>query len=550
MPSGRAHPAHAEVPAEITTTIIFQHPATAVFGIALLLRLVALPFATLDSGDSVARVFQSWSWMDHPFYLTEGVWAPLHYYIIAAVLWIWPDPVWAPVALHIFLGSLIPVVVYKLALELLRSPRAALLAGLAFAVYPMAILISLEAHPEVPFLLLLATGLLFLVRARRPQASSWNAAAAGLAVGLASMVRYEAWMLMPFLTLILLPRWRQAAVFLAIAIIHPLIWMTGNFIAHGDPLHSFTYASNWELNVMGNKRFQGTAFAFGRVWQLIQTTERALSFPLSLLAAAGALWCVRRRRDSAILLVPALGLFALLAFAAAHGSIWVKPAYTSTFGLLLIPCIAGFFVARRVEDWSRQKFALTAVALLAVTGVFTIEPLWQGIPHGRWLFSEAVGQFPEAADAREVDALIGRGLASAPGGLLADFMGWQATGYILLQARVHPRDICVASGATNLPVEPDAVQAFLLQHSTGVLVTRENGKLAALLKREADGNASLAGVSLRLFPVGEVKWVNDPQSPEVRSGLAGISRYTVVGAPDTKAQPPPTCDCPMSFCTS
>jgi hypothetical protein len=82
------------------------------FVIALGARLLALPFSVFDSGDSATRVWLAWQWLENPYVITDGVWGPLHFYMLAAMLSLWPDPVWAPIALHVALGSLVPVVVY------------------------------------------------------------------------------------------------------------------------------------------------------------------------------------------------------------------------------------------------------------------------------------------------------------------------------------------------------------------------------------------------------------------------------------------------------
>ena len=106
-------------------------------------------------------------------------------------------------ALHVALGALVPVVVYKLTLELFGSWRSAIAAGLIFAFYPAAIAVSLGARVETPFLLAFGIGLIALVRAWRPDGRVRHAVCAGLAITLASALRYEAWMLIPFLTLLL-----------------------------------------------------------------------------------------------------------------------------------------------------------------------------------------------------------------------------------------------------------------------------------------------------------------------------------------------------------
>jgi hypothetical protein len=523
----------------------------AVFVTALLARILALQFTTLDSGDSVARVFLAWVWLDHPFFITEGVWGPLHFYLIGAALWIWPDPVWAPIVLHLIIGSLIPIVVYKLALELSGSSRGALLAALGFAVYPLAIMSSVEAHPEAPFMLFLALSLLYLIRARRDPSRLSLSVLAGICLGLASMVRYEAWMLLPFLTLLLLPRWKQAGVFLAVAMIHPIIWMGGNFLAHGDPLYSFDWASRWELNTMGHEQLVSLSFAARRIGAFVATTVRGVGLPLSLLTALGIVSCLRAgKREALLWLVPSLGLFLLLAYAAARGSIWVKPTYTTTFGLMVLPFAACFYVAAGVDRWSRQKFVGVAVALVVSVGLFTIQPLWRIIPHSYFFYSAAKGEFAEQDVAAKINGLvdIGRDPQTA---LVMDFLGWQPTPYVALHSKVPPTDLCIPNGAPSYQIDETAVELFLLEHRRGVLITRTGGKLTALLANEGQSGSSLAGVPLQLERVGDVAWPGARDASDVGPGTISVLRYSVSSTAGRGGPGRRTCSmpCPLSFCT-
>ncbi|UCG75721.1 MAG: hypothetical protein JSV95_13585, partial [Gemmatimonadota bacterium] len=62
-------------------------------------RVLFLPDATTDGGDPVSRVWRTMRWLEDPHLITHGEWGPLHYYLMAPVLWIWPDPVHATVGL-------------------------------------------------------------------------------------------------------------------------------------------------------------------------------------------------------------------------------------------------------------------------------------------------------------------------------------------------------------------------------------------------------------------------------------------------------------------
>jgi Dolichyl-phosphate-mannose-protein mannosyltransferase len=528
-----------------------RNSAWFVFAIGVLARVVAINFASLDSGDSVSRVLLGWLWGEQPFLITSGGWGPLHFYLLGIVMKIWPDPVWAPAALHILCGSLTAVVTFKIAYELFHSRRAALLAGLAAAVYPMAVLSSLEAHSEVVFGLLLSLGLLYLVRAWRPEGRVSEAVFAGVFITLAAMLRYEAWLLMPFLTLPLLIRWRLVFAFLATALLHPIVWMTGNWLERGDPMYSFNWSSNFEREVMGQKSTAGLALAAKQIWGFIMTTVHGMSIPLTLLVGAAIAGCLARRRREAIWLVPALGLFALLSIGGARGALWVKPAYTMTFGLLLIPFLAQLFSAANIETWSRPRFVAAAAALLAAIGITTIEPLWRALPHGGFFFARAAGSFAEHREADEVIQVI-RANEVANRTLLTDFIGWQATSYVIQRSKTPPRNVCVPNGAP-IAVDIPAVQVFLATHRQGLIVAHAGGKLTALIERRGDGSGSIAGVPVKFSEVGATLWPGAVDAAEVLPGPLHVLRFEVQGPPPRSSDATlPGCSmaCPISFCSA
>lgn len=278
--------------------------ALLIFGIALTLRLVLLPFATFDAGDSAVRVWIAWDWMENPKPILAGEWGPLHFYMMGVLLRIWPDPVWAPAVLHAFVGALTAPVVYELAFAMFRAPRSALLTGLAFAVYPAAVASSLFALSETPFMLFLALGLLFLVRAYQTPDSVREPVLAGVAIGLASMLRFEAWMMLPFLTLPFLRRPRQLLWFLAPALVHPVIWTIGSAIVYHDPFYSFTWGSYWERTTMGNAPRVSLVWSASQVWNFLRSIAAGFSPPLLVLTVAGVITCLWQRRTSAIWLIP------------------------------------------------------------------------------------------------------------------------------------------------------------------------------------------------------------------------------------------------------
>jgi hypothetical protein len=495
-------------PAEPRESARSWRTALFIFGVALLLRLALLPFATFDAGDSASRIWIAWDWMEHPRLILAGEWGPLHFYMMGALLRLWPDPVWAPAVLHAIVGALIAPVVYELAFAMFRAPRSAVLTGLAFAVYPAAVASSLFAISEPPFMLFLALGLLFLVRAQQAPDSVREPVLAGIAIGLASMLRFEAWMLLPFLALPLLRRPRQLLAFLAPALVHPVIWTIGSAVIYHDPLYSFTWGSYWERTAMGNAPRVSLAWSAGQVWYFLRSVASGLSPPLLLLTAAGVMACLWqwRRQASAIWLIPPAALLAQWIGAAAIGSLVVKWEYTPTFGLMFIPFCACALQKWGVEQWSTREFVWALVGLPAAICLFAVDPLWRVVPHGQAVAAHMIPSFPDMDRARRVLALINLGRPPEHSALVSDFYGWQPTYYVALHTKLPPEEIYTANGAPNEPMPLSKLDSFLRLHPDGVLLTRDGGRLSSLLRSDGDRTLKVGATTLHVDSVGAVDW--------------------------------------------
>jgi len=522
-----------------------------VFAAALLLRLALLPLAELDTGDTAARIWLGWQWADDPFLITRELWGPLHFYLIGAVLSIWPDPVWAPLALHVVLGSFVAVIAYQLTLELFGERRAALAAGLIFAVYPAALAVSLGARAETPFMFFLGLAMIGLVRAWRPDGRLSHAAFAGIAATLASALRYEAWLLLPFLVLVLLigRKPKHAAVFLAIAMIHPLIWMTGHAIAFGNPLHSLMTTATWLEDVMGRAPDTSLLPGIGRIIRLVGRTAAEMTIPVSLLLAAGIVRCLRQKRLESVWLIPPVGLLLIFAISLFRNTMIPKSGYTTTFGLLLIPFIACALEWMGVARWSRARGLASALVLFVVMATFMVPPVTRRLPASSWLDANPVPSIPDEASMRELQSLIERaGLRREQDGLISDFFGHLPTPYVAWQTRLHPNQICRAPGGQNVPLTAEQIEIFLTNNRSGVIVTLPGGRIADQLKLGADGSGTLAGIPVRLDPVGKLDWVSKDRDSQF--GTLSVARYEVVGGDKIAARPRLTCTaaCSTSFC--
>ena len=194
-----------------------------IVAVGLIIRLVVLPFATSDGGDSAARVWIAWSWLSNPSMMPNDVWGPLHFYMIGPVIWLFSDTVNAPVALHVVFGVLAPDLMYFFVRVEFSNHRTALLAALTFAVYPILVRNSVSVRAEAPFIAFMLAQMVFLALARKASGAWHHAFLAGIFLTLAGMLRYEAWMLIPLFALVLWRQWRLAGIFIGASMVFPTI---------------------------------------------------------------------------------------------------------------------------------------------------------------------------------------------------------------------------------------------------------------------------------------------------------------------------------------
>ncbi|HEU5169493.1 MAG TPA: glycosyltransferase family 39 protein [Gemmatimonadales bacterium] len=487
----------------------FADHVWAALGVALVAaaaRLAVLPFATTDGGDAPSRVWKAWTWMSDPGPITYGVWGPLHTYLIALSLALVPDPVHAPIALSIGLSVAGAVAMYAFVRVEFESARGALLAALSYAVYPIAIRNGVSVRSEAPFALFLLLAMIGVALARREEGSWRHAAAGGLALTLASMLRYEGWMLTPLLAVLLWRKPKLLLTFCAFAAIHPLVWMVGNGLHYGDPLYSMTWASRWELDAMGRAGIDQARLA-RQAASYPLTLVRGMTLPLGLICAAGAGLAAATRHRSRVWLIPLGGLLAFWAMAIARGSLVPKLNYTQTAGTLLFPFSALVYQRLGVRRWAAPVFAIVALGLVATGVIFSCWSCLARVGLGRLDGISPIPRIENQEVALDLPPILVESMGGAHAALISDHYGWGAPLHVALLTRLHPSRIFLAPGAPNRQPNLGRLSWFLTRHPRGVLVALSGSRLSrALGITPAATSVTCDGTELRLEKVRSVPW--------------------------------------------
>ena len=469
-------------------------------------RLLVLPFATTDGGDAPSRVWSAWSWLGDPHLITHGVWGPLHTYLIAASLALWSDPVYAPVALGILFSVASAAVMYGFVQVEFASPRAAVLVALTYALYPIAIRNGVSVRSETPFAFFLLLAMAGVARARRSDGSWRHAAAAGLALTGASMLRYEGWMLIPLIAVLLRHRPRLLLAFCGCAAIHPIGWMIGNAAHYGDPFYSISYASRWELETMGRQAIARTALIRkAAAYPLVILS--GMTAPLAAIAVAGAACAAATRHPARGWLVPLCGLAGLWMLAVARGSLVPKLNYTETAGTLLFPFAAVIYEYVGVRRRAPAAFAGLAVGLAGITALLSCRACLDRVGLGFLAGVPPVPSIENQAIALQLPPLLTEAIEQDSPALVSDHYGWGAPRYVALLTRLPRHRMFLAPGAPGQQLNGDSLAQFLTTNPRGVLIAMSGSRFSTALGiSPAAESAQFRGVRIGLEPLRTLPW--------------------------------------------
>lgn len=536
-----------------------------VIAVALAVRLLLVPYASQDTNDHASRIFIAWRWAEEPFLFLHGRWPTLHFMLVGPVIRLFDDPLRAPVLLHVFIGSLLPGVLYAFTAREFRVARAALAVGLCVALYPIAVRTSLEVLAQAPFSLCLALTLLALSKAREADASSGYAIAAGIALTLGTQLRTEGWALIPLFALTLWPHRHKMLLFAAVAAVGPVAAMVANGLYYGQPLFPLTEASDIMRNDVGAAHF---SFA-DRIHQplaLLSGFVTGMTPLFALCAGIGAVACVVRRQTQARWLIPFAGVAVLMALAAAAGTLIPKAIYTESLGVLLAPFLAPFLISAPVSSSPRLERGIYAV-LIGSMVAFVIVGAVRSIPdatHLRrlvaWvpnLAETPLPTFTSKADADRLAAIV-RSHAKPHDAVIIDNLRSPATYYLGLHSGMQPDRVYLASGQAAVPLddrleadsrplrlraqplrgtEPADIEGFMRQHCTGLLVLQPGSRFSAWMGFQPPDRIARDGLKVQLQEIAREPWAlpSDrrllaPQIEASTSGEVVVFRYAVTPA--------------------
>jgi hypothetical protein len=222
------------------------------------LRLTFFFLGENNGGDALARAAMTAGWLQHSTsWFNFEPWLPVHFWLMGGMSVIVGEPALGARMLSLVLGIASLGIFWVLAREV-YDRSAATLSLMVFALYSLHIGYSTTSSSEVPYLFFLLVGLLGFFVYRR-SGSLATLALGAVALGISAGIRYEAWICIFALAVILIfmPRthaaggfWRtehvrEVLLFGTIAGSWPLFWLIYQWKVFGRPLYGVTMNYKW-----------------------------------------------------------------------------------------------------------------------------------------------------------------------------------------------------------------------------------------------------------------------------------------------------------------
>jgi len=458
--------------------------------LAIATRIAALPYSETVDSDAVSRTFMAYEWIQHPYWISHGIWLPFHQYLNGFVLLIYPSLVYAPVLINILVSVVSIWPVYHFS-ALLFSQRSAWLPALLLAFSPIYFRNSLMAMSEIPSFCLSAFAMYFihltLIHGRLR-----HAVFAAAMMFFSSGFRYEAWALAAifFFLLLLYGRQRQAVVYAILASLFPIIWMAGNYLHSGDLLSGISGANHFNLVQAGINDDLTRSLQLARAVFFLYSLNLTLGlvvFPVTVVAII-----IKRTsldKVQKLWLVPFACMFMIMTYKAVDGTLLLQHRFSITLLVCVLP-----FSAMIIEISERKLVSLatllTALSILPTANLFAKLPIEKALPipstvkeefaEIRFFRQDQAMPIPvmENDEARELLSLIKSNCPNCP--LILDFMDWQSTYFIALNAETNPTKVLIMPGTVHERINWTRVDAYFseIEAQQGLLLLKNESELS------------------------------------------------------------------------
>ena len=365
----------------LSVTLCFLASAAIMGGVA---RWVYLRGYTLYFGDAEAHLNIARRMVDSrtPGWEQIGTtWLPVPHLLMLPLVrhdWLWTSGLAGVISSAVSMAIAAMFLFAALLAEFGTLPAS--IGAAVFLLNPNTLYLGSIPMSEPPFFAAFFALLFFAVRFMR-SSSWWSVAGMSIAALAASLTRYEAWLAIPVVALIMLivkrrHNWAKALCFLIISASGPALWLAHNWWYYGDAL--YFYRGAWSaLAIQGHASYPGEGNWPVAAQYFAEASRLVAGIPALVIAAAGLVFILIQRMFAAALMLAALPLFYIWSI---HSSgtpifvptLWPHSFYNTRYGLAMLPLVASGCAA--VAAQSRWLAGAVILAVFAPFGIHPTEP--------------------------------------------------------------------------------------------------------------------------------------------------------------------------------
>ncbi|MCJ7508057.1 MAG: glycosyltransferase family 39 protein [candidate division Zixibacteria bacterium] len=345
-------------------------------------------------GDAITRTVMAIKWLEHPFYISAAnkvswVFGPLHCYLNALGLFIWNNPLYSPRLVSLIFSCAAVVPFYFLVKKFFPN-KGALLASLSFSLISLRLQSSAIAVSEGINIFFVLSAIYYFFRYKEDRKLKYIFICAFF-INLACMMRYDSWLLIPLLGILLLLKgdlkenfsgfgftfqaMKIFLIFLILSSFFPISWMVGNYLKNDDALYflhvaEVLNAKQFNLNVI-NRNYLGN-LAYNLIFLPAVWFLSASPF-IFILSIIGLIGCLFKNKGQGLYLILLAYILLFLYQFVFSGKMFPIARYTIIQGTLLLSFSSfGFaLISQRLNKFN-SRLLLGGFLLSILVSLFLI----------------------------------------------------------------------------------------------------------------------------------------------------------------------------------
>lgn len=465
-----------------------------IIALGIIIRLLLLPYSQTVHADAISRVINAEVWLANPKYIIADIWGPMNQYLFGFSIKFLGGKIYGPKAINIILASFTAFPLYWFTFNIFKTRKGAIVVALIYVLTPIVIRNSFQALPAVPYAFFVALSMFFLSEFVLKK-TIWPLILSAISINFAGALRYEAWVISFFFSLILLfhKQYRAFFTFGLIASLFPLSWLIGNKIVFDNWFYCFDYSSQGTLNeLLGGEQIS-----------LNEKIKRLIFFPYSLIIVFSPLlfllivvsipkYFINKtlKKEQLFWIIPSLFLLIIYIIKAYQGTLLLQNKYSTIFLVLVLPFVAILF---HLEKTKKQLIVYLTIFLIIPSSFLFDQIPWYKILGKGGSLSTIVDELflntyaetkpvPRLRDTH-FSPLVDKSNQSLKenDGLLVDFIGWQNTYYFSLHSLKTP---FIVEGWGDIKF--NQINDYLKTHTSGLFLLNYFGALTPFISGSGD----------------------------------------------------------------